>query len=92
VAAFPHIPLPAGVPTSQSFKVTITSVCETEVISGPNLLKDFKLRLEHGLVIATIVEPFNPLYADINNEFCGPLSYTLSETSGYQSLSLLTFD
>ena len=76
----------------KTFRVTITSVCETEVISGPTTLKDIKLKLEPGLNLLAIVENFSPLFTDLNNEFCGPLSYTLSQISGYSSLSLITFD
>jgi len=34
--AFPPLPLPAGVPTSEKFKVTITSVCQLEDMIVPN--------------------------------------------------------
>jgi hypothetical protein len=75
VAAFPHIPLPAGVPTLLTFKVTITSVCETEIITAPTL-SDMEFTIKPSAVL--VIQNFTP-FVDNNSEFCGTLSYTLSK-------------
>jgi hypothetical protein len=36
---------PAGTPTSQDFTVTITSVCQNEIITGPAELEDMEFRI-----------------------------------------------
>jgi len=51
--AFPtHVTIPVGVPTSNTFKVTVTSVCQETAILKPTI-NDMKFLIELGALAET---------------------------------------
>jgi hypothetical protein len=60
--------------TFASFTLTITDVCTDEIITSP-LINDIAYKFDINPVPE--IEDFDP-YTDLNTEFCGTLTYTLS--------------